>query len=57
MRIFVRFLSILTLLVPAQTIFGDDSGKLLRVDHYVRVRSSVPVIKGQDAEIYVREVV
>lgn len=29
----------------------------MRVDHYVRVRSTVPAIKGQDAQIFVREVV
>jgi pimeloyl-ACP methyl ester carboxylesterase len=37
--------------------FADDSGKLLSVDHYVRVRSTVPSINGQDTEIYVRQVV
>src|SRR5579872_2614750 len=36
--------------------FGDDGSRLLRVDHYVRVRSTVPAIAGQDTEIYVREV-
>ncbi|HJT86964.1 MAG TPA: alpha/beta fold hydrolase [Bryobacteraceae bacterium] len=30
---------------------------LLRVDHYVRVHSTVPVLKGQITQIYVREVV
>jgi pimeloyl-ACP methyl ester carboxylesterase len=33
----------------------DDSDQLLRIDHYVRVRSSVPALAGQDAQIYVRE--
>ena len=37
--------------------FGDDGGRLLRVDHYVQVHSTVPAISGQDTEIYVREVV
>src|SRR5580700_2634337 len=36
---------------------ADDSARLLRVDHYVRVHSSVPVIAGQTTQIYVREVV
>ena len=36
--------------------FADDSGQLLRVDHYVRVRSTVPAIAGQTTQIYVREV-
>ena len=34
---------------------ADDSEKLLTVDHYVRVRSTVPAIAGQPAQIYVRE--
>src|SRR5579883_312357 len=43
--------------------FADDIGRasdperLLSVDHYVRVRSTVPVMSGQFAQIYVREVV
>ncbi|MBI2688912.1 MAG: alpha/beta fold hydrolase [Acidobacteria bacterium] len=37
--------------------FGDDSGRLLRLDHYVAVKSAVPAIAGQTAQIYVREVV
>src|SRR3954447_14486932 len=37
--------------------FGDDGDRLLSVDHYVRVRSSVPAISGQTTPIYVREVV
>ena len=41
----------------AQISFADDSARLLRVDHYVRVHSTVPAIAGQTSEIYVREVV
>ena len=37
--------------------FGDDGQRLLRVDHYVGVRSTVPAIDGQITQIYVREVV
>ena len=33
----------------------DDSTRLLTLDHYVRVKSSVPTIAGQEAQIYVRE--
>lgn len=36
---------------------GDDGARLLRLDHYVQVKSSVPAIAGQSTEIYVREVV
>ena len=37
--------------------FGDDGERLLTVDHYIRVRSTVPAIGGQIAQIYAREVV
>jgi pimeloyl-ACP methyl ester carboxylesterase len=33
----------------------DDSEKLLTIDHYVPVRSTVPAIAGQPVQIYVRE--
>src|SRR5437773_2008693 len=42
-------------LLPAA--FADDSAHLLRVDHYVKVKSTVPAIAGQTTQIYVREVV
>jgi pimeloyl-ACP methyl ester carboxylesterase len=34
---------------------GSDSGQLLSVDHYVRVRSTAPAMTGQFAQVYVRE--
>ena len=34
---------------------GDDGQKLLSIDHYVGVKSTVPAIAGQQAHIYVRE--
>ena len=37
------------------TTGADDSDKLLTVDHYVRVKSTVPVMAGQPAQLYVRE--
>jgi pimeloyl-ACP methyl ester carboxylesterase len=49
-------ISILILLL-ASTGFGEDGARLLSVDHYVRVKSTAPAITGQDAQIYVREVV
>lgn len=45
------------LLLIACTAFADDGQRLLRVDHYVKVHSTVPVIGGQTTQIYVREVV
>lgn len=40
-----------------QRSFADDGNRLLTVDHYVRVHSTVPAIYGQTTAIYVREVV
>jgi pimeloyl-ACP methyl ester carboxylesterase len=34
---------------------ADDGQRLLSVDHYVKVTSTVPAIAGQSAQIYVRE--
>ncbi len=42
-------------LAVAHFSFGDDSARLLTIDHYVRVKSTVPAIAGQDVPIYVRE--
>ncbi len=36
---------------------AQSPSALLRVDHYVKVKSTVPAIAGQTTEIYVREVV
>jgi pimeloyl-ACP methyl ester carboxylesterase len=52
---FLLFLA--TVLLAIQCSFADDSSRLLRVDHYVRVHSTVPAISGQLSQIYVREVV
>src|SRR4051812_44389180 len=42
-------------LALARLSFGDDSAQLLSIDHYVRVKSTVPAIAGQAVPIYVRE--
>ena len=34
---------------------GDDGQRLLSIDHYVSVASTVPAIAGQKAQLYVRE--
>ena len=34
---------------------GSDSGQLLSIDHYVRVKSTAPSMNGQIAQVYVRE--
>ena len=57
MRHSLKFFAVALLCGLAPALFADDGGKLLRVDHFVRVRSTVPAIEGQTAQIYVREVV
>src|SRR5437763_2429000 len=44
-------------LIPAPVLVahGDDGARLLTVDHFVKVKSTVPAIAGQPAQIYVRE--
>jgi len=53
----LRCSTILFACLAAQLLFGDDGAKLVRIDHYVGVRSTVPAIEGQTSQIYVREVV
>jgi pimeloyl-ACP methyl ester carboxylesterase len=36
-------------------VAADDSARLLTIDHFVRVKSTVPAIAGQPAQLYVRE--
>src|SRR5215213_11270263 len=36
-------------------LWADDSSRILSIDHYLRVKSTVPAIAGQQAQIYVRE--
>ncbi len=47
----------LALLLAAPAAFCDDGARLLGTDHYVRVKSTAPAIAGQDALLYMREVV
>ena len=47
----------LGLILPASAAFSDDSARLVRVDHYVKVKSTAPAMLGRNADIYVREVV
>src|SRR5437868_12566403 len=49
-----KLCSLLALLL-APLCFAEDSDHLLTLDHYVRVKSTVPSIAGQTAQIYVRE--
>ena len=49
-------IAVFALFVPL-LLSADDGERLLSLDHYVRVRSAVPAIAGQNTEIYVREVV
>lgn len=56
MRHVLRCSASLFACLTAQLLRADDSAKLVRIDYYVGVRSSVPAIEGQTAQIYVREV-
>ncbi len=48
-------LALLTALLLTTQPAAEDSSRLLSVDHYVRVKSMVPSMAGQFAQIYVRE--
>ena len=39
----------------ATPLAGDDSTRLLTIDHFVHTKSTVPAIAGQQTELYVRE--
>jgi len=43
------------LIAAAGPLRADDGQRLLSVDHYVKVTSTVPALAGQAAQIYVRE--
>jgi pimeloyl-ACP methyl ester carboxylesterase len=52
----MRILSILAALgLLIAPLAGDDSDHLLALDHFVRVKSTVPATQGQPAMLYVRE--
>jgi pimeloyl-ACP methyl ester carboxylesterase len=53
----MRSITFLAFLLTAASSHADDGERLLSVDHYVRVHSTVPAIAGQTTQIYVREVV
>lgn len=52
------FCLLATATLAVSTAFAaDDGARLLRVDHYVRVNTKVPVADGHPMQVYVREVV
>jgi pimeloyl-ACP methyl ester carboxylesterase len=51
----LTLLATVTALVVSAGAAGDDSQRLLTIDHFVRVKSTVPAIAGQPAQLYVRE--
>jgi pimeloyl-ACP methyl ester carboxylesterase len=57
MRFNISVFCTLGMLSAASAGFGDDGSRLISLDHYVRVKSTAPAIAGQEAQIYVREVV
>jgi pimeloyl-ACP methyl ester carboxylesterase len=57
MRFGLFLLAVSVLLLSACASTPDDRARLVRQDHYVRVKSTAPAMAGQEAQIYVREVV
>ena len=57
MRCNISVFCTLGMLSAGSAGFGDDGSRLISLDHYVRVKSTAPAIAGQEAQIYVREVV
>ena len=52
----MRLLASALLVVAGVTLLqGDDGERVLTIDHYVRVKSTVPAIAGQPVQLYVRE--
>jgi len=49
--------ALLAFLAWGPNLWSDPADRLMRLDHYVPVRSEVPAIAGQRTMIYVREVV
>lgn len=45
----------LACLPSAHVVRADDSQQILSVDHYIRVKSTVPALAGQQAQLYLRE--
>src|SRR5215813_13234841 len=56
MHKYFSLLSLLALLLAGCASISDDGSRIVRVDHYVQVKSTAPSIAGQVAQIYVREV-
>jgi len=52
-----RMLCVIGFVVPLVVagVSADDSDRVLTIDHFVRVTSTVPAIAGQPAQLYVRE--
>ncbi len=52
MRIILTLLAVAALAAP---LAGDDSERILTIDHFVRTSSTVPAITGQPVQLYLRE--
>ena len=55
MRSLTLLLSAAIVAATTASLRGDDSDRLLTIDHYVRTTSTVPAIAGQAVQLYVRE--
>jgi len=55
MRLTATLAGIIAIAVPVMSAQKDGGRKILSVDHHVKVKSIVPAMAGQTADIYVRE--
>jgi len=53
--VLVTGLVLVAVRVLGQRPEADDSQRIMTIDHYVRVQSTVPAIAGETSQIYVRE--
>jgi pimeloyl-ACP methyl ester carboxylesterase len=53
----MRILIFAGLLSGLTAMAADDSARLISVDHYLNVKSPLPSVEGQTAQLYLREVV
>lgn len=51
----VALLAAVCVMAGRAPLRADDSGQILTIDHYLQVKSTVPAIAGQPAQLYIRE--
>jgi pimeloyl-ACP methyl ester carboxylesterase len=51
----MKTMCLVATMAAAVSLAADDSDRLLSIDHFARVKSTVPATEGQSATLYVRE--